>query len=54
MGTPQIIILVLLSVELLLKARLHGVPKEGKHNFWNAFLSISIILTILYLGGFFS
>lgn len=54
MGTPQIIMLVLISVQLLLTANLHGKTKTGKHNFWSTLISNSITLTILYLGGFFS
>lgn len=54
MGTPQIVYLVLIGAGLLIAANQHGKPKKGNENFWTTFISASITLTILYLGGFFS
>lgn len=53
MGIPQILMIVLISINLLLAAKDHGKPKEGNNNFWVAFLSAVIIIPILIWGGFF-
>jgi|688.fasta_scaffold515063_3 hypothetical protein len=53
MGTPQIILLVLVGLNLLANAYLHGKPKTGKHNMFLALLNAGIIIWILVAGGFF-
>lgn len=49
---PQWAYFLLLSVGLLLTARDHGKPKTGKNNFWAAMISIVLVNTFLFFGGF--
>jgi hypothetical protein len=53
MGAPQIIWIVMASVNLLLTAYLHGKPKDGNHNIWLTILGSIIMLSLLIGGGFF-
>jgi hypothetical protein len=53
MGTSQIIMLVLLSLNLLAGAHLHGKEKTGKHNFWVSATNVILFVTLLISGGFF-
>jgi hypothetical protein len=53
MGTPQIILLVLVGLNLLANAYLHGKPKTGKHNMFLALLNAGVFIWILVAGGFF-
>jgi len=53
MGTPQIILLVLLGLNLLANAYMHGKPKTGNYNLLNAFINAGIIIWLLVAGGFF-
>jgi hypothetical protein len=54
MGTSQIIMLVLLSVNLLLGAYLHGKEKTGNYSFWATLVSVAVYFTLLKTGGFFN
>lgn len=49
---PQWAFFLLLSVSLLLHARDHGKPKTGKDNFWVAIVSIALLNSLLFFGGF--
>ena len=53
MGTPQIILLVLMGIKLLLNAHEHGKPHEINHNFFIALVNAGILLWLLIAGGFF-
>ena len=53
MGISQILILVILGINLLIGANMHGKPKTGNYDFGVTFLSVAIYLTILIIGGFF-
>jgi hypothetical protein len=53
MGTIQIIMVVLLSLNLLASAYLHGREKTGKYNFFITFFSLVLYLSLLIMGGFF-
>ena len=53
MGISQITILVLLGLNLLIGANMHGKPKTGNYDFGVTFLSAAIYLAILITGGFF-
>lgn len=53
MGIPQIILLVLLGLQLLLTAHLHGQPRDSKHNIFVRLIDSAILLWILVAGGFF-
>lgn len=53
MGTPQIILLTLLGLQLLLTAYYHGKPRDGKHNIFVRLIDSAILLWILIAGGFF-
>jgi len=54
MGTSQIIMCCLLSLNLLLGAHLHDKPKAGDHNFWVTIISTGIYFVLLLTGGFFN
>ena len=53
MGTPQIILLSLLGLQLLITAHYHGKPRDGKHNIFVKLIDAGILLWILSAGGFF-
>ena len=53
MGTPQIILLTLLGIQLLITAYLHGKPRDGKHNVFVKLIDAGILIWILVAGGFF-
>lgn len=49
---PQIIYLILIFADLLYSANQHGKVRP-KYNFWANLVSVIIVLSILYSGGFF-
>ena len=49
----QALYLLLMLSSLLIAARDHGKPKEGKNNFWYSFIALIITMSLLYWGGFF-
>ena len=53
MGTPQIILLVLIGLRLLVEANKHGQARTDKHNIFYQLIDVTILLIILYSGGFF-
>jgi hypothetical protein len=53
MGTPQIILLVLIGLRLLVEANKHGQARTDKHNIFYSLIDVTILLIILYSGGFF-
>jgi hypothetical protein len=53
MGTPQIILIVLLSIGLLVNAYMHGKPKSGTYNLFKSLMHTAIMIWILIAGGFF-
>lgn len=53
MTAPQIIILVLIAVDLLITAHLHGKPRTGTWSFGLTLFSNAVTLGLLYWGGFF-
>jgi hypothetical protein len=53
MGIPQIILIVLMSINLLLTARLHGTPRKGKYSFWGTLIFTALYFGLYYWGGFF-
>ncbi len=54
MTAPQITIIVILSINLLAGANLHGKPRKDNYNFWHYFLNAIMITSILYWGKFFN
>ena len=53
MGTPQIILLTLLGIQLLLVSFLHGKPRMGRYNLFMGLIDTAILIWILSAGGFF-
>lgn len=53
MGAPQIILIVLASINLLYVAHIHGEPREN-WNFWELVGEDITIIGLLIWGGFFS
>jgi hypothetical protein len=54
MGISQILMLVLLSLNLLMGANLHGKERTGKYSFWVTSISVAIYMSLLITGGFFN
>lgn len=54
MTAPQITLIVIMSINMLAAAYLHGKPKQGKYNFLHNVLSAIITISILYWGNFFN
>ena len=50
---PQIIYLLIIFIGLLIASNEHGKDKKGKHNFWTTLIAASLVLYLLYWGGFF-
>ena len=52
MGIPQIIMIIIMSLNLLICANKHGQPKDnwhiGKH-----IIDLSVVVALLFWGGFF-
>jgi len=53
MGTPQIILLTLLGIQLLITAYMHGKERTGTHNIFFRIIDAGILIWILISGGFF-
>jgi hypothetical protein len=53
MGASQIILLVLLGINLLVSAYLHGKPQNGDHNIFTSLVNAGILIWVLIAGGFF-
>lgn len=49
---PQIIMIVLYSINLITSATKHGEQKEESYNFWVTLLSTALSIWILKWGGF--
>ena len=54
MGAPQIILIVLISIQLLANAYMHGKPRDGKHNMFTSLVDDGLLIWILIAGGFFN
>ncbi len=54
MTAPQITLIVIMSINMLAGAYLHGKPKQGKYNFLHTVLNAIITISILYWGNFFN
>lgn len=55
MKAPQIIYTVLIGINLLCAAHLHGKPRENPNwSFWSPLISAIIFTSLLMWGGFFS
>jgi len=54
MGVCQMIITALYMMSLGMNLAKHGQPRENKYNFWEALIMTSIILFLLWKGGFYS
>ena len=53
MGTPQIICIVTIGLNLLITAHLHGKDKD-KHNIFTTLINAGFTIGLLYWGGFFT
>lgn len=50
---PQIIVIILMSVEVGCSMMQHGEPKRGEYSVWSTILSMAVVVGLLYWGGFF-
>ena len=50
---PQIIYIVLVLINLVMFGYRHGKPKTGNHNIWVDLIAITLVIALLYWGGFF-
>jgi hypothetical protein len=53
MGTPQIILLTLLGIQLLITAYMHGKERTGTHNIFFRIIDAGLLILLLVAGGFF-
>lgn len=53
-GWPQIVYLTLNVIALLYQISVHGKPKTGLNDASAGFVSVLIMLTLLWCGGFFT
>ncbi len=53
MGTPQIICIITMGLNLLISAHLHG-KERGTHNIFHTLINAGITIGLLYWGGFFT
>ena len=53
MGTPQIILLLLLGLRLLINAHKHGQPRKEDYNVFFTMIDVALLIWILVAGGFF-
>lgn len=53
MGVPQFIVMCLYVAGLGMMAGKHGEPMGGNYNFWVGLISTSIMVSLLWWGGFF-
>jgi hypothetical protein len=53
MGTPQIILLTLLGIQLLCTAYMHGRPRTSTYNIFGLLIDNAVLIWILIAGGFF-
>ena len=51
---PQWSMVALAATSLLITANQHGKPKTGKTSFWVTATAITIEMTLMYFGGFWS
>lgn len=54
MNAPQITLMVIMSINMLAGAYLHGKPKKGNYNFLETIFNAIITISILYWGNFFN
>ena len=52
MGVPQIIMVVLITIDLVCTALLHGQKRDSKYNFWAELIGKIGLFWILKAGGF--
>lgn len=50
---PQIIYICLLAMGIGISMSRHGDPKTGTHSVWSTIFATTIVVAILYWGGFF-
>lgn len=54
MGWPQVVVIAVYALSLGVSLAMHGKPRTGEYNFIHAVIGSAIVLTPLYLGGFFT
>ena len=54
LGAPQLIYLALAFMDIGVETVKHGEPKDGIHNFWATVMARTLMIGLLYWGGFFS
>lgn len=53
MGIPQVIFVILITVDITVDVCFHSKPKEGNHSAWGALIQDGLLAALLYWGGFF-
>ena len=53
MGTPQIIWIILVLLDLGVNLALHGEPRNTNYSFGTALINVGINVVLLWCGGFF-
>lgn len=54
MKWQQITMIVYFALSLAIGMITNGKPKEGKHSFVDVFITVALMFTVLYTGGFWS
>ena len=50
---PQIALIVIIMMGFAVQVEKHGEPRMDSYNAWFSLVSLVIVFSILYLGGFF-
>lgn len=53
MGIPQVIFVILMTVDITVNTCFHRQPKKCKHSVWYALIQDAVFAALLYWGGFF-
>lgn len=53
MGIPQVIFVILITMDITVDICCHGQPKQGKYSVWCALIQNSLLTALLWWGGFF-
>ena len=53
MGIPQVIFVILITIDITVDVCFHRQPKQGNHSAWCALIQDGLLAALLYWGGFF-
>jgi hypothetical protein len=53
MGIPQVIFVIMATMDITIDLCRHGLQKQGKYNVWGSLIFYAGVVVLLYYGGFF-